>query len=236
MLIQQGIGRSIRIDIRLASLLAGVAGAVNAAGFHSVGLFSANMTGNASALSDHIASGRLGLAVVFGSLILAFILGAFVAAVAVELGRRRDIRAVYAYVVAGEGGALMLLGLGDLIWPGLHGAIPLVAALSFLMGLQNAATTRISNARVRTTHVSGMVTDLGIELALLSGWAHADVDRAEIRARLALHAVSVLAFIAGGVAGVLIYAASGGWLLVGIGLLLLVLTWPNARRRSRASR
>jgi uncharacterized membrane protein YoaK (UPF0700 family) len=33
----------------------------------------------------------------------------------------------------------------------------------FLMGLQNAVVTRISNARVRTTHVSGTATDIGIE-------------------------------------------------------------------------
>ncbi|MGO8462711.1 DUF1275 family protein, partial [Rhizobium ruizarguesonis] len=42
----------------------------------------------------------------------------------------------------------------------------LVPGLAFLMGLQNAVVKRISDARVRTTHVSGMATDLGIELGI----------------------------------------------------------------------
>jgi uncharacterized membrane protein YoaK (UPF0700 family) len=39
----------------------------------------------------------------------------------------------------------------------------LILGLSFLMGIQNAVVPRISDARVRTTHVSGMSTDIGIE-------------------------------------------------------------------------
>ena len=35
------------------------------------------------------------------------------------------------------------------------------------MGLQNSLVTRISNAVVRTTHLTGIFTDLGIELSQL---------------------------------------------------------------------
>ena len=40
----------------------------------------------------------------------------------------------------------------------------LVAALGFVMGQQNALITKVSDATIRTTHVTGMVTDIGIEL------------------------------------------------------------------------
>jgi uncharacterized membrane protein YoaK (UPF0700 family) len=42
--------------------------------------------------------------------------------------------------------------------------------LGYLMGLQNALITKISSARIRTTHVTGMVTDIGIELGRLLYW------------------------------------------------------------------
>jgi uncharacterized membrane protein YoaK (UPF0700 family) len=39
--------------------------------------------------------------------------------------------------------------------------------LLFAMGLQNSLVTSISNATVRTTHLTGLFTDLGIELSQL---------------------------------------------------------------------
>ncbi|WP_200847882.1 DUF1275 family protein [Rhizobium sp. 18055] len=56
MLIRQGADRDELAD-RLATSLAAVAGALNAAAFYAVGFFSANMTGNVSLLSDHVAIG-----------------------------------------------------------------------------------------------------------------------------------------------------------------------------------
>ncbi|MGI4795098.1 MAG: DUF1275 family protein, partial [Janthinobacterium lividum] len=62
MLIQQGVIRSADADRRLALLLALVAGALNAAGFYAAGLYSANMTGNVSSISDNIGTGQISLA------------------------------------------------------------------------------------------------------------------------------------------------------------------------------
>ena len=43
----------------------------------------------------------------------------------------------------------------------------LACSLLFAMGLQNSLVTTISNATVRTTHLTGLFTDLGIELSQL---------------------------------------------------------------------
>ena len=40
-------------------------------------------------------------------------------------------------------------------------------ALLFVMGAQNSLVTKISQATVRTTHLTGLFTDLGIELSQL---------------------------------------------------------------------
>src|SRR5258705_144359 len=39
-----------------------------------------------------------------------------------------------------------------------------VMLLAFIMGLQNAVVSKLSLAEIRTTHVTGIVTDIGIEL------------------------------------------------------------------------
>jgi len=66
--------------------------------------------------------------------------------------------------------------LRSLAWPARSrvastpaGACDGVAAC-FIMGLQNAVVTEISNAEIRTTHMTGNVTDLGIELGRLLYW------------------------------------------------------------------
>lgn len=62
-------------------------------------------------------------------------------------------------------------------------------------GLQNAMTSTFSGAVVRTTHVSGLFTDIGIALGLrLRGQA---VDRR----RLLLYTLLIAGFICGGVLG-----------------------------------
>lgn len=216
MLVQQGAARSDAVDRRLACSLAGVAGALNASAFYAVGFFSANMTGNISTLSDHIAVGQWLPGLFYLAIVLAFILGAMVSTLLIDAGRRRGVHGIFAVNILIEAGLLVVLGAADLWWPA-PGRVPtVVLGLSFLMGLQNAVVTRISDARVRTTHVSGMATDIGIELGLLLDIARgADVfaEAAPIRARLRLHLETILSFLGGGIVGVMIYRACGGYLL-----------------------
>ena len=87
-------------------------------------------------------------------------------------------------------------------------AMPLtVMLLCFMLGLQNAVITKVSRAEIRTTHMTGIVTDIGIELGKLLYW---NADRGAVqpkvlanRRRLALLASLLIAFLAGGVAGAL---------------------------------
>jgi uncharacterized membrane protein YoaK (UPF0700 family) len=231
MLIREGDQRSIDIDIRLAALLAAVAGALNAAGFHAAGLFSANMTGNVSALADYIGLGRFGVAGIVATLVCSFILGAFVSGLLIEAGRQRGVRAIYAYSITLEAGLLVLLGLIDMFVPDAHNGPPIIVGLSFIMGLQNAATTRISGAKVRTTHVSGLATDLGLALAaLINGRA----PREEILPRLRLFATTILAFFLGGVVGVGLYLAIDGLLFFGGAVMLALIALPEVAKARRS--
>lgn len=233
MLIRQGDARSGEIDRRLACILAAVAGALNTAAFHAVGFFSANMTGNVSALSDHLALGDLLLAAFYLTIVLIFIGGAGVSTLLINAGRRRQIHGIYAFSILAEAILLALLGCADLWVPAVHGGPALILGLSFLMGLQNAVVTRISNARVRTTHVSGMATDIGIELGMLFDIARRGEPHEEAgpyRAKLRLHGMTVLSFFAGGIIGVLAYKEVGGLLLVAAAVPLLGIALPGIVR------
>ena len=226
MLIREGDQRTSGIDVTLATGFAGLAGALNAAAFQATGFFSANMTGNASAFSDHFALGEMAMALGFLGLLLMFVGGALFSGVLIEFGRQRGSRAIYAYSIAVEGALLAALGIAVLTGA-IHDGAVMVAAMSFAMGLQNAATTRISEYRIRTTHVSGMATDIGLGLAAL---VVGGPERSAALARLRLYVSAMLAFVAGGILGVLGWIWLGGWLFVIAGVALFAVSFPEARR------
>jgi len=226
MLLRQGEARSHDIDRNLACTLAAVAGALNTAAFHAVGFFSANMTGNVSSVSDHAASGEWWTGLFYLGIVLVFVAGASVSTLLINAGRRRGIDGIYAISILAEAVLMTLLGLFEWLVPSLHRGPVLILGLSFLMGIQNAVVTRISDARVRTTHVSGMSTDIGIELGMLFDALRGKENRGDAdpyRAKLQLHVLTVLSFVAGGIAGVLIYRQIGTLLLFVAAALLLVL-------------
>jgi len=223
MLVREGDARTETIDLWLACCLAGIAGALNAAAFYAVGFFSANMTGNISILSDHLALAQWRTGVFYASIFLVFIGGAICAALMISAGRRRRMWRIYAYGILTEAILLAALGGADL-WLPLHWRAPFVVlGLAFLMGFQNAIGTRISGARVRTTHVSGLATDIGIEMAAFIDAARGrdiEEDAARNLAKLRLHGCTVLSFLLGGVVGVVLYRAIGGYMIMLSGAIL----------------
>jgi len=236
MLIQQGSGRSEAIDLRLACTLAGVAGSLNAAAFYAVGFFSANMTGNVSTLSVDAATGHWQKGLFYLTILLAFVTGAGISTTIINAGQRRDMSRIYALTVLLEAVLLIILGGADLWLSGQWRVPTVVLGLSFIMGLQNAVVTRISDARVRTTHVSGMATDIGIELAMLIDAVRHPTqsnDSPLFRSRLRLHLATILSFLCGGIAGVIIYRAVGGylmWLAAGLLAVIAGAAWLRLRQ------
>lgn len=230
MLLREGNTRSSAIDRRLACLLALIAGALNSAGFYAVGFFSSNMTGNVSTLADRLALGDLLTGAVYLAILGTFILGAAVSTMLIAAGRRRGIARIYVFSILAEALLLALLGCADLWLSPAHRGPLLIFGLSFLMGLQNAVVTRISNARVRTTHISGMSTDIGIELGSLADLALHNGGKAEAMPyldKLRLHGLTVLSFCMGGIIGVLAYKACGPLLLFVASALLALIALPG---------
>lgn len=199
--------RTPQTDLKLGSVLAFVAGAANAGGFLAVGRYTSHMTGILSSVADNLVLGQLVLAVAGTGALLAFLLGAMCTAWLVNWGMRRTLRSAYALPLMLEAALLLVFGLfGAAISLFTAVFLPLtVVLLCFIMGLQNAVITKISGARIRTTHVTGLITDLGIELGKLF-YRNGASDQAPVRAdreRLRVHVQLVGAFFVGGLAGAL---------------------------------
>ncbi len=202
-----GRERSKRANRQLGMALAFVAGATNAGGFLAVQQYTSHMTGIVSAMADNLALGAYELVWAGVGGLVSFMLGAAGSAVMVNFARRRHLHSEYAMPLLVE--ALLLLGFGFLgarlsRIEGLF--VPLtVMLLCFIMGLQNAVITKLSNAEIRTTHITGIVTDIGIELGKLAYWNGSDAAmqpqvRAD-RSRLAVLTLLASSFFVGGLIG-----------------------------------
>jgi uncharacterized membrane protein YoaK (UPF0700 family) len=221
--------RTPQADLKLGTVLAFVAGAANAGGFLAVGQYTSHMTGMLSALADNLVLGQFVLVGAGLVSVLAFVLGAMSTAWIVNWGMRRQLRSAYGLPLLLEAVLLLVFGLFGAVMSLWHTVfLPVtVVLLCYIMGLQNAVITKISQARIRTTHVTGLVTDLGIELGkLLYVNRHPDMQpvRAD-RERLRVHAQLVLSFLVGGIAGALGFKHLGyvSTLPLALALLLLVL-------------
>ncbi|BDU75783.1 YoaK family protein [Mesoterricola sediminis] len=229
LLTRQGTDRSQALNRQLAWSMAFIAGAVNAGGFLAVKTYTSHMSGNVSKLADELALGRMRLAWGAAEIILCFLLGAFTAGTLINLGRRMKFRSPYALNLTLEAGLMLVFGLmGATLSHRREFFLPATTVLlSFMMGMHNSVVTSISNAEVRTSHMTGNLTDFGIELSRLvypNVFHRRGVDPIKAnRSRLKLHGLLLASFFGGGVAGAVGFKHVGFKVTIFLALFLLAL-------------
>lgn len=191
--------------------------AFNAGGINAVGLLSlehqaiSHVTGSASWLGLALAKGNLGQVLHLTLVIIAFFIGAALSGwiikdESLKLGRR------YSVCLAIEAG-LLFASLN-----GFSSDAPTAALwASAACGIQNAMVSTYSGAVIRTTHISGTVTDLGI---YFGHWLRGIPVEAR---RVRLHALAVIGFLVGAAGGAMAWlrwSFAALWLPVGICLSL----------------
>lgn len=222
--------RTDEANRRLGLALAFVAGAANAGGFIAVGQYTSHMSGIVSALADNLALGDFLLVVAGLSSLAAFIVGAATSAMLINWGRRRQAQSEFATPLLLEAVLLLCFGLlgSNLEHHRLMFVPATVGVLCFVMGLQNAMITKISKAEIRTMHVTGLVTDIGIELGKLFYWnlGEAHVSGGTVRAdrgRLRLLSSLLGMFLTGGLVGAFGFKHAGFLATVPLATILVVL-------------
>jgi uncharacterized membrane protein YoaK (UPF0700 family) len=181
-----------------AALLSGIAGMVNAVGL--LGAFHHGVThlsGSASALGVGLAQGRWGVALHMLVLLAVFVAGAALSSVIV---RGSELELGHRYGVALLVESLLLSAAAVLLHQRLSGAAYLLSAAA---GLQNAMASTYSGAIVRTTHVTGVFTDIGILLGNVLRGGGLELKK------LSLMLTIGLGFSVGSLAGALGYGAWG---------------------------
>ena len=217
----------------LGLMLAFNAGAINAGGFLVVGMYTSHMTGFLSLLADNLVLGNMALALSAVGILWAFLSGAGSTAILVNWARSHGLKGGFALPLLLEAVLMLVFGLMGAItltWNTVF-AVPLtVLLLAYIMGLQNAVVTKLSLAEIRTTHMTGIVTDLGIEMGKMFYWNRSSTPpEAYVRAnhaRMRLFASLLAMFTLGGVVGAAGFKYFGFVWVLPLAAIILGLSLP----------
>jgi uncharacterized membrane protein YoaK (UPF0700 family) len=156
----------------LAGYLAGVGGLVNSTGFVLIGSFTSHVTGNVGRFASDVVSKQPTAAAGALGMIVSFFLGALLASMVVESRSFARAPTAYGMALSVEGLLLAAFSLLAIHLVDVHAPVRDMQGvlLCMAMGMQNSLVTRLSGAVVRTTHLTGVVTDLGIETARWLSW------------------------------------------------------------------
>lgn len=222
---REGPSQDPRKSAVLAGYLAFVAGFVNSGGFVLIHAFTSHVTGTVGRLATDVARGDVPAALSAASLVMIFFLGAFAASLIIEGSGEGRVATAYGIALLAQSAALAIFVVVAGLSPAEHPRVrdAEAAILCFALGMQNSLVTRLSGAVIRTTHLTGVVTDLAIEAARWYRWHRAKLHavpellpRREpafrpVPWRSALLAVIVLAFSGGAILGAMLTEHTSRW-------------------------
>lgn len=216
----KGNRRTLKHNLRLASLLSFIAGIVNIAGFLAVQKLTTNVTGHFAFFVDEVFKLDFWQGFIYFLYIFFFFLGSFISNVIVEIVSKQNDRLIYVVPTVIE--SLILFSVA-VFGQFLISQNPNLLAFSllFAMGLQNSLVTTISNATVRTTHLTGLFKDLGIELSQLFFYKQKE-QKIKLYSSIKLRLTIINFFFLGGLFGGIFYSTIQLYVLAIAGAILLI--------------
>ncbi len=215
----KGNRRTLAHNLRIASLLSFVAGVVNVTGFMSIQQLTTNVTGHFAFFVEEVYQQNFVQGIHYFLYTLFFFLGAFFSSLSIETVGKINPKIIFRIPVIIE--SLILISVA-IFGQELIALSPNIVAyvLLFAMGLQNSLVTTISNATIRTTHLTGLFTDLGIELSQYL-FHKAPEDRKKLWSSIKLRLTIINFFFVGGLVGGYLYSTIGLYGLIWVAVLLL---------------
>ena len=233
--------RTRRADLHIGIVLTLVAGALNAGGFLAIGQYTSHMTGMVSSFADQMVLRNFAFATIAAISWLAFVGGAATTALVVNYLRRADVGNVYAAPLLIEAALILVFGAfgGTLKKHEFVDVSFAVITLCFTMGLQNALITKISRSEIRTTHVTGLTTDMGIEIGKLFYWNRKIPRNGHVAItanwhKLRVHATLIGAFLIGAMAGAFGFSLAGFISTVPLAIALAAISIAPALSKPRS--
>jgi uncharacterized membrane protein YoaK (UPF0700 family) len=197
--------RTLGDNIKLGTLTAFTAGTINIASLLIFLSFTSNVTGHYAIFAAEISKGNWSQVAVVGMWIFLFFFGGFVSNFIVINFNKKSKYFAHAMPLVLEIACLLFVGVyGQFYYrKTLEETEYLVALMLFATGLQNGLTASISNFSVKTTHLTGTTTDLGI---LFSMFTKKEFRKnGELVARAKLLMSIMLAYVVGAVFSGLTY-------------------------------
>jgi uncharacterized membrane protein YoaK (UPF0700 family) len=201
MLYQSTKERTYKSNLALAGSTAIAAGMCNVAGALACFSFTANVTGHAASFAKHVVTNNWFELSIILLWLLMFFAGAFAANFLIKSFEHKGAYKAHALPLIIE---ILLM-----IFIGVHGISSfeetelyteiVAAALLFGMGLQNSTVSTITGGTIKTSHLTGLFTDLGAEV---SEWLHPKAERTEaLKNKLKLRITILINYAMGGIIG-----------------------------------
>lgn len=192
----------------MAAMLSLVAGIVNITSLLFGNMLVSNITGHFSFFSEQASLHHYARAGMYLAYILCFLGGAFICSLLLQKTARHKPRLRLVLPIFLELFLLLLIIEHRLLFPipDHYQALIFPCILLFAMGLQNALVTVVSGSLIRTTHLTGLFTDLGIEM---SQWLLSPDQsiRKPLQGKIFVKTVIIGGFFTGGLLGGLFYSA-----------------------------
>lgn len=233
----QGKNRTFLHNLRLATLLSLVAGMVNITGVLALKTLTTNVTGHFAYFSDEFLNKNYAVSFTFLIFIFSFFIGSFTSNFLSELVALKRPRLMHLMPIVLE--IIILVNVGyfgskcDIST--INGKL-MAFAMLFAMGLQNSLVTKVSNSSVRTTHLTGLFTDLGIELSQLFFYKKLE-EKKRLKSNIYLRLSIISFFFIGCFIGDIVYLAVAlKTLYVAAFVLLIALMYDTIRLHFNAIR
>lgn len=164
----KGKNRTFIHNLRLATLLSFVAGTVNITGVLAIKTLTTNITGHFAYFAEEFMLHNYTAAITFFIFTIFFLIGSFTSSFLAEIVSKKHLELSHVIPISLEITVLFVVGFfGSQSDLATSEGKYIAFAMLFAMGIQNSLVTNISNSTVRTTHLTGLFTDLGIELSQL---------------------------------------------------------------------
>lgn len=200
----QGESRTAQHNLHLAMILSFVAGIVNVSGILAFSELTTNVTGHFALFIRDVADFKFWKGTIYFLYIFSFLFGSFASGFLIET--YKENKKLNVFVIPSLIECVILLGVAILSnFAQFNHPELMVCFLLFAMGLQNSFVTKLSNAVVRTTHLTGLFTDLGIELSQLF-FPKSHPNRKEINGTIKLRAYIICFFFFGGMTAGFFYS------------------------------
>lgn len=201
-----GERRNYTHNLQLATLLSFVAGIVNISGVFYIKTLTTNVTGHFAFFAEEVVLSNHRLALTYMAYVVCFLLGSFVSGFLMQLvvRQKKGMSPVLIPII-------LEIFIIAMVWYYSYSADwteykthIIAASLLFAMSVQNALVTLVSNSIVRTTHLTGLFTDLGIEWAQLYFYRK-PIERKRLKQSISLRLAIIAFFFLGCIIGGFLY-------------------------------